>query len=758
MDVDTPTPTVKPTPPPARRREDEPPPEDSHSHSHSHSHSPATAAAHTTPSHIAGPSSEHQAQTQTPLSDRPKRSAKDGYWKMKEAEAKAKAPQNENDEVSPIPQLSHTATTVDNQQDILITPNTSSVPPADTNSNASATPVPSAQPQPQTQSGPKKRGRKRISPPPLMTTKGISLVFRMPPAGPSGSTSASASTPQQAIASGSGAVGDQDSRDSTPDIVGDASLLGEGEGEGSKKKRRAETSLSSSRPTRGRPSPNGTPLTGSPGPSNSNPNGPLSIFAPPPPAEQLPEALQTSTIPTDIADADAIRKEAAAGFESRLRSRAAPGQRRDGGERTGVSASGKDVRVGGTPRTADKANNSGAGNGTATGQGTGGKKKGKGKADVDVPNQDFCSACRGIGRFLCCDGCPRSFHFMCLEPPLRIDELPDEETWYCKKCRAERLKETRETASPTKEKELKPIPMVFKQLSKKVDEENPCQFRLPATLRTYFAGVGTAPRGEYVDAEEARTKYDRKGFQEDRDPFKTRDGKNKPIACYACGGSSLPNHSLTTDPESAWRQIISCDYCTLSWHLDCLDPPLSSMPNSGRKWMCPNHAEQALPRRRTVRNDLETVDIDQRHQPNNGNIVVIPEPDPPKGPPLDYEDLVINRKKFRVPERIIRLDFWEKVQKNGGTLKPNPLLNNPSEEDVEAANLVLSLIEPQFDSQNNGINPEPEQPQNDQSVNDPFPTPSTPTHGNGKPQSTGSGSGGKQPKIVLRMPAGLTPK
>lgn len=55
------------------------------------------------------------------------------------------------------------------------------------------------------------------------------------------------------------------------------------------------------------------------------------------------------------------------------------------------------------------------------------------------PNQDFCSACRGIGRFLCCDGCPRSFHFMCLEPPLRVDELPEEETWYCKKCRAERV-------------------------------------------------------------------------------------------------------------------------------------------------------------------------------------------------------------------------------------------------------------------------------------------------------------------------------
>ncbi len=54
-------------------------------------------------------------------------------------------------------------------------------------------------------------------------------------------------------------------------------------------------------------------------------------------------------------------------------------------------------------------------------------------------NNDYCSGCRGIGRFLCCDGCPRSFHFMCLEPPLRLDEMPAEDTWYCKECRAARI-------------------------------------------------------------------------------------------------------------------------------------------------------------------------------------------------------------------------------------------------------------------------------------------------------------------------------
>ena len=86
----------------------------------------------------------------------------------------------------------------------------------------------------------------------------------------------------------------------------------------------------------------------------------------------------------------------------------------------------------------------------------------------------------------------------------------------------------------------------------------------------------------------------KKGFQEERDGTRLRDARSRPVACYACGGSSIPLNSLTTDPESTWRQIVSCDYCALHWHLDCLSPPLASMPNSGRKWMCPNHAEQVM--------------------------------------------------------------------------------------------------------------------------------------------------------------------
>ena len=57
--------------------------------------------------------------------------------------------------------------------------------------------------------------------------------------------------------------------------------------------------------------------------------------------------------------------------------------------------------------------------------------------DSVQPNNDYCDACHGKGQFLCCEGgCLRSFHFNCLDPPVELDDLPDE-SWFCKACRAE---------------------------------------------------------------------------------------------------------------------------------------------------------------------------------------------------------------------------------------------------------------------------------------------------------------------------------
>lgn len=38
-------------------------------------------------------------------------------------------------------------------------------------------------------------------------------------------------------------------------------------------------------------------------------------------------------------------------------------------------------------------------------------------------------------------------------------------------------------------------------------------------------------------------------------------------------------------------QLVHCDFCPLAFHMDCINPPLTTVPSG--MWMCPNHAEHA---------------------------------------------------------------------------------------------------------------------------------------------------------------------
>jgi hypothetical protein len=90
---------------------------------------------------------------------------------------------------------------------------------------------------------------------------------------------------------------------------------------------------------------------------------------------------------------------------------------------------------------------------------------------------------------------------MCLEPPLQVDELPEEETWYCKECSFERVSGWPDDRmakadvqapkrQPSPQREPRPIPTVFKQLIRRVEEENPATFKLPLDIRQFFSGSG----------------------------------------------------------------------------------------------------------------------------------------------------------------------------------------------------------------------------------------------------------------------------
>lgn len=164
--------------------------------------------------------------------------------------------------------------------------------------------------------------------------------------------------------------------------------------------------------------------------------------------------------------------------------------------------------------------------------------------------------------------------------------------------------------------------------------------------------------------------------------------------------SALPN-SLTADGPTAskrvrrsnsketladaWKGIVSCDYCNLHWHMDCVDPPLLTLPPLNKKWMCPNHAERVMVcsilfyftrmhlkwifqplKRRVPKNQSTPIEITKPRQFNNGNIEVIHSELPSSTsvkPTVAVDEVLINGRRYRVPERVIVLDFWNKLNK-----------------------------------------------------------------------------------------------
>lgn len=153
------------------------------------------------------------------------------------------------------------------------------------------------------------------------------------------------------------------------------------------------------------------------------------------------------------------------------------------------------------------------------------------------------------------------------------------------------------------------------------------------------------------------------------DLLKLKDAKGNPVLCYACGKSALSK-----------QEIIQCDYCSLQWHLDCLDPPLSNPPrrvNAGfgskAAWMCPNHVDHELiavksaksgySRIHRIRRPKKAKVVDtqlRRGFVNNGIIEVDLEPSEDEG---FYEDHSSCGVVYRLPERGVKLDFIEKVKR-----------------------------------------------------------------------------------------------
>lgn len=241
-------------------------------------------------------------------------------------------------------------------------------------------------------------------------------------------------------------------------------------------------------------------------------------------------------------------------------------------------------------------------------------------------NEDNCAACGGVGGLVLCEGCVRSFHYTCVEPPL--PEAPFGR-WYCRACITRKYDQAVRHGKDIAQDPRDVVPDVdgvFGTLFNKLHGQAERSYALPKVVAEAFEGVKVGGTGEYEEIT-LRNRFAstcgctsfqlltssrvRNADDEMADIKKFRESvKNGTAMCFACGGSSNEDRR-DIDPNTVPRELVSCDYCVLSWHLDCLDPPRASNPKlvaqdeteplpkaKGKKkdkpkvittWMCPNH-------------------------------------------------------------------------------------------------------------------------------------------------------------------------
>lgn len=237
------------------------------------------------------------------------------------------------------------------------------------------------------------------------------------------------------------------------------------------------------------------------------------------------------------------------------------------------------------------------------------------KSTPHIINEDVCSSCGGLGNFICCDACPRSFHFTCAEPPLDPQNLPEDD-WYCNECRhsnnnnSEVNKNSNDIWGLMIEKAGKINPKCFvmpRRFRYQPKEEDLIKLQTGQLFKasapvdvTATKATTTTTTTTHSDTQEnisitGLVKVDHCGYE-----LVTPDisaAKSPTGYCHFCGRFGLTKTALNKtddlpnvpgDPRYH-RPILSCSICPLYWHLDCLETPLVSFPPSSVTWTCPIH-------------------------------------------------------------------------------------------------------------------------------------------------------------------------
>ncbi|CCH62168.1 hypothetical protein TBLA_0G02280 [Henningerozyma blattae CBS 6284] len=307
-------------------------------------------------------------------------------------------------------------------------------------------------------------------------------------------------------------------------------------------------------------------------------------------------------------------------------------------------------------------------------------------SEPEIENEDFCSSCGQTGSFVCCDTCPKSFHFLCLDPPLDPDNLP-EGNWSCPNCQFKQIYPNKIQARKAENNYLKQIPNQYKAFGKllfNLKSMNTKQFELPASIKDTFKGVRTGNRGQYIDHRRKDMPTERQLFGSPYGQSITKLDTYSPdshingetgqfLICYKCRTTRM---GTWDDYEKSSRLIIKCDYCETPWHLDCIpDIPRASLKNLGSKWRCPLHAfndsSKRKHKRRLAKNQKTTESFQTCGYKNDGDIEIIM--DEISAPMADIQNSGNMNPIPLLHENSVKLDFFNKIYKAKNVQNKNNL-------------------------------------------------------------------------------------
>jgi len=166
----------------------------------------------------------------------------------------------------------------------------------------------------------------------------------------------------------------------------------------------------------------------------------------------------------------------------------------------------------------------------------------------EIEHNDLCEECGTGGTLLCCDFCPRVFHLHCLDPPL--SEVPDG-IWSCPVCK--------EKGMHKKEKKKKGKSKAKKPSKKRKDYDDESE----------DSGSSVEFSDDYEEEEAKKKKKKPKKAGGERERDKEED------VCDVCADGGF---------------MIVCERCDRNYHLNCLDEPLSDVPEG--VWICPSCVEE----------------------------------------------------------------------------------------------------------------------------------------------------------------------